>query len=98
MHMTSEEYLRQLGNRLYSLPADRRKAVLAYYRDYFDRAGAENVDMVFRELGTSERLSQKIYEDYNRETVAYRDIMSHEEKISVHENTVQQPQREPYIE
>lgn len=94
--MTSEEYLRQLGDRLYSLPADKRRAVLAYYRDYFDRAGAENVDMVFRELGTPERLSQKIYEDYNRESMAYRDIMSNEAKTNVYSEPTQKSQQEEY--
>lgn len=78
--MTSEEYLQQLEDRLYSLPGDKRREIIEYYQNYFDRAGEEHAELVFRELGTPERLAQKIYEDYNRESMSYRDIMTDEAK------------------
>lgn len=96
--MTREEYLQQLGDRLYSLPGDKRQEIMEYYRNYFERAGEENVDMVFRELGTPERLSQKIYEDYNRESMAYRDIMSNGAKTDVYSGTAQKARQEEYAD
>ncbi len=58
--MTKQEFLDQLGQILWDLPEDERMDAVWYYEDYFADAGAENEQQVLRELGSPERIAEKI--------------------------------------
>lgn len=62
--MNKEIYLKELRNKLKRLPMDEVEAALAYYHEYFDEAGEENVDKVIRELGTPSHVATQILADY----------------------------------
>ena len=59
-NMTKQEFLDQLGQILWDLPEDERMDAVWYYEDYFADAGAENEQQVLRELGSPERIAEKI--------------------------------------
>ena len=58
--MTKQEFLDQLGQILWDLPEDERMDAVWYYEDYFADAGVENEQQVLRELGSPERVAEKI--------------------------------------
>lgn len=63
MNISREEYLWQLSQQLYHIPAEEREAALEYYRNYFEEAGAENEEHVMAELGSPEELARSIIAD-----------------------------------
>lgn len=63
MKISREEYLWQLSQQLYRIPAEEREAALEYYRNYFEEAGTENEEHVMSELGSPEELAKSIIAD-----------------------------------
>lgn len=63
MNISREEYLWQLSQQLYHIPAEEREAALEYYRNYFEEAGTENEEHVMSELGSPEELAKSIIAD-----------------------------------
>lgn len=63
MKISREEYLWQLSQQLYRIPAEEREAALEYYRNYFEEAGTENEEHVMAELGSPEELAKSIIAD-----------------------------------
>lgn len=63
MKISREEYLWQLSQQLYHIPAEEREAALEYYRNYFEEAGTENEEHVMSELGSPEELAKSIIAD-----------------------------------
>lgn len=63
MKISREEYLWQLSQQLYHIPAEEREAALEYYRNYFEEAGSENEEHVMAELGSPEELARSIIAD-----------------------------------
>ena len=61
--MNREEFMRQLELLLMNIPENDRLDAIAYYNDYFDDAGVENEQMVIKELGSPEKVAEKIKED-----------------------------------
>lgn len=61
--MNRKQFIRELENKLISLPYEERKKAISYYEEYFDDAGAENEDNVICELGDIERIAQEIIEN-----------------------------------
>jgi hypothetical protein len=63
MKISREEYLWQLSQQLYGIPAEEREAALEYYRNYFEEAGTEHEQQVMAELGSPEQLAKSIIAD-----------------------------------
>lgn len=61
--MNREEFIRQLERLLINVPESDRLDAIAYYNDYFDDAGAENEQQVILELGSPEKVAEKIKEE-----------------------------------
>jgi len=58
--MNKVQYLEALKGELAVLPSEEREAAIKYYEEYFEDAGAENVESVILELGTPESVAAKI--------------------------------------
>lgn len=61
--MNREEFIRQLELLLMNIPVSDRLDAISYYNDYFDDAGMENEQTVINELGSPEKVAEKIKED-----------------------------------
>ena len=62
--MTRREFITELASRLRYLPQKDLQAVLQYYEEYFDEAGAQNEQEVIRELKSPAHVASKILSDY----------------------------------
>lgn len=61
--MNRDEFIRQLELLLMNIPENERFDAINYYNDYFDDAGVENEQTVIKELGSPEKVAEKIKED-----------------------------------
>ena len=69
--MNRDEFLRQLERLLINVPENDRLDAIAYYNDYFDDAGVENEEKVILELGSPEKVAEKIKDDLG--TIEYEE-------------------------
>lgn len=70
--MNKETYLKQLESKLKRIPSYEVESAIEYYNEYFDEAGAENIQQVIKELGSPAQVASKILADY-----AIKDLDSH---------------------
>ena len=68
--MNRDKYLNELQTKLKKLPKDEIEAALDYYREYFDEAGEENIDLVIRKLGSPSKVAKNILADYATKELA----------------------------
>ena len=61
--MNREEFLKELERLLMNIPENDRLDAIAYYNDYFNDAGEENEQNVILELGSPEKVAEKIREE-----------------------------------
>ncbi len=67
--MNRDQFMKQLENLLFDLPADEREEALRYYQDYFDDAGQSEESRIIEELGTPEKVAKFIKGNvYNKST------------------------------
>ncbi|WP_155590647.1 DUF1700 domain-containing protein [Lysinibacillus cavernae] len=62
--MDRASYLKQLRGKLRRLPAHELDAALAYYEEYFEEAGEENVQQVISQLGSPSHVASQILADF----------------------------------
>lgn len=62
--MTKDSYLKELRDNLYQIPQEEVNNIIQYYAEYFDEAGADNVQNVIRDLGSPKQLADKVTADY----------------------------------
>lgn len=82
--MNRQEFFRKLAYLLRGIPENERMDALAYYNDYFDEAGAENVQKVIQELGSPEQVAQIILDDYYRGQQSTYDAYGNAETEQAH--------------
>ena len=58
--MNRQEFMKRLEELLNGISSEEREEALAYYRNYFEDAGAENEEKVLRELESPEKLAASI--------------------------------------
>ena len=66
--MNKEEFLRQLEQLLSGISAEERADAVAFYRNYFEDAGAENEQAVIEELESPQKAAESILKDFGIDT------------------------------
>ncbi len=61
--MRKEEFLQQLEQLLSGISEEERKEAMAFYRSYFEDAGAENEASILEELESPQKVAQSILKD-----------------------------------
>lgn len=62
--MSKNDYINELRARIAHLPGEERDAALAYYIEYLEEVGEENIQQVIHQLGTPRDVAERIIADY----------------------------------
>lgn len=61
--MSREQFIASLESLLQDIPVEEREEILQYYRDYFEDGGLEKEEEILAELGTPQKVAERIKND-----------------------------------